>query len=264
MLHSVYSKALRDQRRVLLGWGIGIALLVSVMAAIWPSFRDMPDVEQFLANYPEEMRELFNIEAMTTGTGYFNAELFSVLLPILFIIYGIGRGARAVAGEEEAGTLDVLLVSRVSPARLVWQQAAATATGVVVLGAVLFLSTLTMSAAFGMDVGVGDAATGTLAMVLLGVEFGWLALAVGAATGRRAWAVAVPAILAVGAYVLYLVGQLVDAVEPWTPLSPFHQAIEGGPLGAGLPVAYVWLVLPALVALIPAGVWFDRRDITAH
>jgi ABC-2 type transport system permease protein len=264
MLRTVYSKALRDQRRALLGWGIGIALLMSIMAAIWPSFRDMPDVEQFLANYPEEMRELFNIETMTTGTGYFNAELYSMLLPILFIIFGIGRGARAIAGEEEAGTLDVLLVTRVSPATLVVQQAAALAAGVAVLGAVLFLSTMAMSAAFDMGVGLGAAATGAVAMVLLGIEFGWLALAIGAATGRRAWAIAIPAIFAVGGYVLYLVGQLVESVEPWMPLSPFYQAIEGGPLGAGLPVAYIWLVLPALVVLVPAAMWFNRRDITVH
>jgi ABC-2 type transport system permease protein len=264
MLSNVYSKALRDQRRALLGWGIGIALLMLIMAAIWPSFRDMPDVEQFLANYPEEMRELFNVDAMTTGTGYLNAELYSMLLPILFIIYGIGRGARAVAGEEEAGTLDVLLVTRVSPVTLIAQQAAALATGVVALGAVLYLSTLALSAAFDMGVGLGAAATGALAMVLLGVEFGWLALAVGAATGRRSRAIAVPALLAVAGYVLYLVGQLVDSVEPWLPLSPFHQAIEGGPLGAGLPLMYLWLVVPALVVLIPATMWFDRRDITVH
>jgi hypothetical protein len=31
-----------------------------------------------------------------------------------------------------------------------------------------------------------------------------------------------------------------------------------------LPVVYAWLVLPALVVQIPAGVWFDQCAITAH
>src|SRR5512138_2102423 len=137
MLGSVYSKALRDQRRALVGWSIGILLLVGLMAGIWPSFRDMPDLERFLANYPEEFGRLFNIPAMTTGTGYLNAELFSIMLPVLFIIFAIARGARAVAGEEEAGTLETVLVTPVSPTRLLLQQAAALATGVTVLGVVL-------------------------------------------------------------------------------------------------------------------------------
>jgi ABC-2 type transport system permease protein len=38
-----------------------------------------------------------------------NAELSSALVPILF--YAICRGARAIAGKEESGTLDVLLVT---------------------------------------------------------------------------------------------------------------------------------------------------------
>ena len=40
---------------------------------------------------------------MTSGLGFLNAELFSLMLPVLFLIYAIARGARLVAGEEEAG-----------------------------------------------------------------------------------------------------------------------------------------------------------------
>jgi ABC-2 type transport system permease protein len=264
MLWTVIRKSLRDQRRALAGWAIGIASMVGLMALVWPSFRDMPDLEQFLANYPKEMRELFNIESMTTGTGYLNAELYSMLLPILFIIFAIGRGARAIASEEEHGTLDVLLVTPVSPARLVAAQAITLAAVVSGLGAVLFATTLAASSAAGMGVSVADAATGTLAMMLLGLEFGWLALAVGAMTGRRAWAIGVSSIVAVAAYLLYLLGEMVDAVRPWRPISPFQQALDGGPLGAGLPLEFIWLVLPAVLVVVAAMPVFDRRDIAAR
>jgi ABC-2 type transport system permease protein len=264
MLRNVYLKGLRDQRRGLVGWSTGIVLLVLLMSALWPSIRDVADLDEFLASYPEAMRELFNLEEFATGTGFLNAELYSALLPILFLVYGVSRGARAVAGEEEAGTLDVLLVTRVSPARLVLQQAAGLATGVAALGAVTFVAVIGFSAAFGLGVTAGAAATGSLAMVLLGVEFGWLALAVGAATGRRVVAISVATVLAVGAYVLYVAGALVDAVGPWAPLSPFHQAIEGGPLGAGLRPAYAWMVLAGLAVLLASLPVFDRRDIAAH
>lgn len=39
------------------------------------------------------------------------------------------------------------------------------------------------------------------------------------------------------------------------------QVIEGGPLGAGLPAAYGWLVLAGAVALVAALPVLDRRDI---
>jgi ABC-2 type transport system permease protein len=258
-----YLKSLRDQRRALVGWSIGLILLVLLEAALWPSIRDMPDLNSFIANYPEAMRELFKMEDFGTGRGFMNAELFSAVLPVLFLIFAIGRGARLVAGEEEAGTLDVLLVTPVSPARLVIAQAAALATALAGLGAVLWITGMLCSAAFGLGLGAVDMAQATLAMVLLGLEFGWLALAAGAVTGRRSYALAVPAVGAVATYVLYVAGELVDAVQPWQPLSPFQQALAGGPLGSGWRPEYLWMPVVAVLAVLLAIPLFDRRDIAA-
>jgi ABC-2 type transport system permease protein len=264
MLRNVFLKSLRDQRRALIGWSIGIVAFVLLEAALWPSIAKMPDLDKLLAGYPEAMREMFNLEEFATGAGFFNAELFSAMLPLLFIVFGIGRGARAIAGEEEAGTLEVLLATRVSPRTLLLQQAAALATAVAGLGAVTYAAILGSSAVFDMGIGAGDLAGAMLAMVLLGVEFGWLALAIGAATGRRGMAIGLAAAAAVASYLLYVAGELVTAVEPWQPVSPFHQALGGGPLGAGLPPAYGWLALAAAVFVAVALPVFDRRDITVH
>ena len=68
---------------------------------------------------------------------------------------------------------------------------------------------------------------------------------------------------AVGAYVLHVAGELVEAVHPWQALSPFHQALADGPLGAGLPLAHTWMPLAGAVAVAAALPIFDRRDI-AH
>ncbi|MFC5177574.1 ABC transporter permease subunit [Nocardioides taihuensis] len=263
LLRSVYLKTMRDQRRSLIGWSIGIALIVLVEAAVWPSFKDMPAMDDLMSQYPDYMKDLFDIESMTSGLGFMNAELFTLLLPALFIIHGIGRGARMIAGEEEAGTLDVLLVTPVSTTRLVLSKALALITASTVLGLVLWLVTLACSLVIGMGIDAGEAATGVLAQVLLGVEFGVLALAAGAATGRRSLAVGIPAALAVAAYVLHAVSLLIPEVDPWQELSPIHQALADGPLGAGLPASYLWLVLGTLVVLVASLRLLDRRDIAA-
>jgi ABC-2 type transport system permease protein len=264
MLRNVFLKSLYDQRRALAGWSVSIVLLMVLMAALWPSVGDFENLEEFLRNYPEALREIFDLESLSTGAGFLNTELYSILLPVLFLVYAIGRGARVVAGEEQAGTLDLLLVSRVSRAGLLLQQAAAVAVCVATLGAVLFGVVVAVSPVFGLGIPPGDAATGSLALVLLGVEFGWLALAVGAATGRRVAAIGVAAAAAVASYLLYLAGRVVEAVEPWLPVSPFYQALEGGPLGAGLPAAYGWLALGAVVAVLACLPVFHRRDTGVH
>ncbi|WP_063034856.1 ABC transporter permease subunit [Nocardia grenadensis] len=261
MLRNVYLKCLRDQRRGLAGWSVGIVALVLLESALWPSISNTAGMREFVKNYPEPLRELFDLDEFGTGTGFLNVELFSMLLPTLFLVFAIGRGARAIAGEEEAGTLEVLLMTRVTPIRLVIEQAAVLATAAAALGTVLFVAVTVFSTVFGLGVAVAAALTGAVAMVLIAVEFGWLALAIGAATGHRVLAIALTSAFAVAAYVLYVASKLVDAVRPWGPLSPFHQAIEGGPLGGGLPAAYGWLLLAGAVALLAGLPVFHRRDI---
>jgi ABC-2 type transport system permease protein len=210
------------------------------------------------------MKELFKLDQFGTGSGFLNGELYSLMLPILFLVYGIGRGARSIAGEEEAGTLEVLLTTRVSPTSLVLHRAAALAVATLGLGVVLFLAVMVCSPVFGLAIPAGEAAAGSLAMVLLGVEFGWLALAVSAVTGRHVVATAVASAAAVAAYLLYAAGGLVEALQSWQGLSPFDQALAGGPLGGGIQWAFLWMPAAAAVFVAVALPLFDRRDIRVH
>ncbi|HEY0616738.1 MAG TPA: ABC transporter permease subunit [Kribbella sp.] len=95
---------------------------------------------------------------MTTGPGFLNAELFTLLLPAVFPVYGIGHGARAPAGEEDDGTLDLLLVTPITGGRIVLQKALALLTCLFVLGATLFVSTVGMSLVFGLGISAGKPA----------------------------------------------------------------------------------------------------------
>jgi ABC-2 type transport system permease protein len=152
----------------------------------------------------------------------------------------------------------------VSGARIVAQKALALLTSLVVMGLALMVTTLASSVVFDLGIDPASAASGSLSMILLGAEFGGIALAAGTISGSRAWAIAIGTVGAVAAYVLYAAGALVEAVRPWKPLSPFHQALEGGPLGAGLPARYLLPMTVAIVVVLIALPMLDRRDIAAH
>ncbi|HEY3560606.1 MAG TPA: ABC transporter permease subunit [Kribbella sp.] len=265
MFRGVFLKSLYDARRGLIGWSIAIAALVLLESALWPSIRDMPNLQQLYQSFPEELRKFFDLGAMTTGRGFLNAELFTLLLPALFLVYGIAHGARALAGEEERGTLELLLVTPVSGARIVLDKALALASSVAVLGLALFAATSLGSLIFGLGISAADAAAGALAMTLLGLEFGALALAVGALFGRRTTAIALAAAAATAAYVVYAVGLILARFESWQPYSPVYQAFHDGPLGAGLQVTYLWLLAGSALLVAVALPSLDGRDIsTAH
>ena len=261
MLRTTLGRSLYGMRRGLVGWGIGVAVCVWVMAAIWPSMQSM-DIDALLAQYPEPLKEAFNVADYGTGTGFLNGELFSIVIPAIFAVYGIGRGARLVAGEEQDGLLELVVVTPTSRTSVLLQKAAALAVGVAVLGAVLWASILVGSALAGMDVGVIPAARAAVLVTLLGIEFGAVALAVGAATGRRSAAVAAGGGLAVAAYLLYLVGQLVEGVRPYRWMSPVYQAIVDGPIGPSLPELAALMPLVAIAAVAAAAPVFDRRDLS--
>lgn len=262
MLTTVFAKTLRDQRRGLLGWGIGTAVTTLLMGAIWPSFSDV-DVNAVLENYPSEFLEVFNVNAMDTGLGFLNAELFSIVLPAMFVIYAVGRGARLLAGEEEAGTLSIVLTTPLPRVRVLIEKAAGLVVGVGVLALVLAVAVWLGSLAFDMEVSLRAAAFGALTQWFIGIEFGLLAMAVAAATGKRALAIGIPTGIAAATYMAYLAAQLVDSLHWLRWLSPFHAATTGGPLGPTLP-ALVWTMpLVGIVALAVTAPVFHSRDLTA-
>jgi ABC-2 type transport system permease protein len=249
-----------DQRRSLPFWASGLAILIVLEAALWPSMSSMPSLDEYLQELPEGLQKMFAMEQMSTGAGFLNAELFSLMLPMMFLIHGISRGARMLAGEEEAGTLDLLLVTPLTTTRLLVQEAAALCISTATLGGVVFLATVLGSQMFGLDIVVTSAAVGATALVLLGIEFGMLALVTGALTGRRGLAIAIPAGMVMAAYLWYVAAAFVDELGPWRGLSPFDQALHGGPLAPQAPASFGWLLVPPLLALLVALPLWARRD----
>lgn len=257
------TKTVVDQRRGLIGWTIGLAVIVGAMGALWPTVRDMPDISEFLDNYPAAVRDLFNIDQIATGPGYLNAELFSIIVPAMFIVYAVARGARLLAGEEESRALDVVLASPVPRSQILLAKAVGLVLGTAALGVGLFAATATTSTVLGMRISVGGLAAGSVAMIAIGVEHGLLALAVGAATGRRTVALAVGGAVGVAGYVLFVVGEIVTSLSSWQRLSPFHQVLANGPLGGALPLTLIAVVGVGVLTVAVALPLFERRDVGA-
>ena len=262
MLRNLFLKSLRDQRRGLIGWSVGIAVLIAMTTAIWPSLKSMKDFDKLVSQYPDAMKELFDIEAMATGSGYLNAELFTLTIPVVFIIFAIARGSRLTASEEEQGTFEVLLTLPYSRTRILIQKAAALVVSTIVLGVVLFLTTALANLLLDMGVPVAELASASVAMVLLGIEFGLVTIALGALTGKRGTTLAGAGALAVTTYLFYVLGAFVDDLEPWRVISPFFQAVDAGPVGGGLQPAFLWMPLVGALAVAAALTMFNRRDIS--
>ncbi|AHH19772.1 hypothetical protein NONO_c49880 [Nocardia nova SH22a] len=116
--------------------------------------------------------------------------------------------------------------------------------------------------AFDLDVGVGALAGITAGVILLGVDFGAVAMLVGAATGSRGTALGVTSALAAAAYLLSSLAPVVHWLRPARFASPFFYAVGDGQLDHGLSLAWCGVLIGIAVAAVAATVAaFERLDL---
>ena len=102
-------------------------------------------------------------------------------------MFAIGAGARAIAGEEEEGTLDLLLSTPIRRRQLLIDKIGAMVVTASALALVLFMTLWLVGPPFDLTVPAADLFEACLMLLLLGLSFGAIALAIGCATGRRGW-----------------------------------------------------------------------------
>ena len=267
MLRNAFLKTLRDARRAIAWWSLGLVAMTALMVSVYPSVRDNPELNKMVDDYPDAFKAFFGLGEnvdYTSAVGYLNSELFSFMVPLLLLIAAIGAGARATAGEEERGTLDLLLANPISRRRLVLDKLAALAAELVILALVLWLALVVGVEAIGMDVSVAHLAVATVAAALFAFVYGAIALFLGAATGRRAVATGIAAAGAVAAYLLSSLAELVESLQPLRVTSPFYHYAAGDSLRTGLAAGHtVFLLLLAAAACVAAVIAFERRDLAS-
>jgi ABC-2 type transport system permease protein len=264
MLQNVFLKTLRDRRRSLIGWTIGLIAYSIFILAFFPTIRDSAgDFEDILESIPPALRAISgrDVVDIASPVGYLNTQVFNLMAPLLLLVFAIGFGARTVAGEEQEGTLELVLAAPIPRWRLVTEKFAAMLAGTVVLGVVLWVGLAMGAQLVDMDLAVTRIAGAVLSAVLLALVYGSVALAVGCLTAKRSIAVSVAVVLAVAAYLIDAFAPLVDSIDAVKGLSPFYYYGTSRTLSSGIdPVDAAVLVFLTLVLLGVALVAFDRRD----
>jgi ABC-2 type transport system permease protein len=260
----VLVRSFRELQRAAIGWSIAVAGVALMYAAFYPSVRDSAaSLQTYLNNLPDAVKSVIGGN-YTTPAGYLRSELFSSLGVILFLVFTIGAGARAIAGEEERRTLDLVLSTPIRRRTLLTDKALAIVAVTLILGVVVFLAVLVAGPLFDLTVPATRLAGACLMLVLLAVGFGSIALAIGTATGRRTVGSAVAGGIAVVSLILNALAVPVSGLDVIRPLSPFRWYLEPDPLLRPIsPVNVLVLSGIAVVAYVVALLTFERRDLSA-
>jgi ABC-2 type transport system permease protein len=265
---ALFTAVLRDRRRAWIWWTIALVLTAIMIVGSFGAIEGQDALDESFEDIPESVRVLMGIDdelTLTSPAGYLNSQWFANMFPILLSIYGIGLGARLLAGEEGAGRLELLLAHPVARARLLsvrWWAALLLLAALFVVPTVVLLA---MAPALDLS-GIGMAAlsAASASSLLLALLHTAVTYGVGAWTGSRGVALAAGSALTGGGFLLQSLANLSEALRPIRWLSPWHWFIDARPIVDGwsamaLPTVGTLVVSACVVVLGMAR--FQTRDI---
>lgn len=247
---------LRVRARGVVIWGVAVGLYAGVMVVAYPSLEGELDLDV----YPEAFRNASGITDMGTIGGFLGAQFFNYIGPLVLSFFPILALSATIAGAEERGTMDVLLGKPLPRWQLVVGSFVAVAISLLGILAILALFTWLSATLSDVDLSFGAALEGALNLWPVSLFFGGLTLLCSAIFRRRVLAIAIPAAVLFGMYLLDVVGGLAEDMEGLQSLSAFYY------YGSGITEGMDWanfagLALAALVPVALAVLAFRRRDI---
>ncbi len=264
-MFTILIQSLKMQRKTLLFWSFGLLFLIALYIVLYPSIKDSAtELNAYIEKMPEALRTAFIEQGVDYASplGYISSEIYTQMLPILFLFFAIGFGSGAIAGEEEKGTIDIVLSTPIRRSQFLLEKFAT------LLVSLLYLSVLVVSVIFlgsgfvGLNVGLDRLIPATFMLFLLGLNFGTIAMFVGSVTGSRGLAVGLATAFAVLSFLVNTFHSLVSVLDKIKDFSPFYHYSNHNALIHGVDWAsaglLIWMTL-GLVAISIAA--FARRDL---
>jgi ABC-2 type transport system permease protein len=261
-LRSIFLKTLRDYRVAILGWGIGMGLVVMSPMASVAALVTTPQAREQLVSLAATFAWNADTVAVDTIGGYatFKIGIFIFLIAVWPLL----AASRMLRGEEDRGSLDVLLSLPRPRLRVALEKLAAMWTALLAMGVLIGLLAFAGGKKFGADFGVGDGLLYGLNLALICAVIGGLALLISQFTEERGPAAGLTAGLLLVFIVLDMVHRVIPNTEWISRLSPIYYYNLSKPLipsyGTSAGGMLVQLALAALLS--GAAIWlFERRDV---
>ena len=261
---SIYLKTLRDFRIAILGWGVGMGLATFEVQATVGSLVSTPAARATLVSLASSFAWNADPVAVDTVGGYATWKVGIFFL--LVAIWPLMACSRLLRGEEERGSLDVLLSLPRGRLRVALEKLAAVWTALLLMGLLIALITFAGGKSFNADYSLGDALLFGLNLVLICGVFGSIALLLSQFTQERGTAAGVTGGLLLVFIVLDMVHRVIPGTEWLSRLSPvyYYNLSKSLVPSYGTNPGAMLVLLGLSVLLSGAALWlFVRRDVGA-
>jgi ABC-2 type transport system permease protein len=261
---NVFLRTLRDFRIAIVGWSLGSGLVMFEVEATVGSLISTPAARATLVSLASSFAWNADVVAVDTVGGYATWKVGVFIL--LIAIWPLLACSRILRGEEERGSMDVLLSLPRGRLQIALEKLAAVWTALLLMGLLIGLITFAGGKSFNADYSLTDALLFGLNLALICGVFGSLALLVSQFTQERGAAAGATGGLLVVFIVLDMVHRVIPGTQWLSRLSPVYYSNLSKPLvpSYGTNPGAMLVLLGLSVLLSGAALWlFARRDVGA-
>lgn len=264
MFRNVFLKTLFDFRYALLGWGAGFVFISLYIMYFYPFVSNTTQFIDVIDALPPVVKNLIGDRMMlTTPEGFLSIQPFSMMAPLMLLVFAIQKSGDVIAGEKERNTLDLLLANPIPRYRLVMEKWGAIAVSLLILCSVFWLSMTLGSVVFNISISSTRVAEIILSAYMLGLFFVSLTLFFTCMWPRKKPVMGIVSGFALVSYLVNAYAPMVSGLHPYRVFSPFYYYNGAKPLINGLDLSH-FLILTAGVVLFLfiSAVFFSRVDLT--
>jgi ABC-2 type transport system permease protein len=261
LLGSVLGKTVRDW----LPWGVGAIVALWILGAFYVIMMSAAG-DAYISLIGDMPPALASIYGQQDGTaaGMALSGMYSLMGPIVLLAYAIGLGASAAVGEEEGGTLPLLLSSHLRRRSILLTKSLVVGVGVVVIAVAMGLGLVASATLVGLDLSGHDVLGPSLQLIGLALFFAALSLSVSAWRASSSLGIGVAAAMAVASWFLTTTLPVVEGLADVARLTPWYLYSGANALYEGLDPLLLFAALGLAATLFAAGARaLDRRDLRA-
>ena len=229
MFANVFTKTTRDRQLGLLVGALSIAVLLwygmAVYRTVYVSFYDQ---------LPPAFLELMGIPAEGDVASLAFGAMYNLMGALTLAGLAISMGSASIAGEEANGTIGLVLGNPVSRRKVLLSKAASIVLLAAVGVGILWVAAYAIPAMLSVDIAGIDVEALVLVLLLNTVFYGFLAMVIGAWTGKGSTASGgAVAVMMVG-YIGSGVFPLIEGLGNWAKIFPWYYFSSSQPMLNGV------------------------------
>jgi ABC-2 type transport system permease protein len=251
----------KSRTKSLLILGISLFLFFIMMGASYSSLATQ--YADLFTNAPPVFEAFVgDIANIGTPAGFLGVEMFSIMVPVMFVVISIGYGSGALASEIESGSIELLLSRNLSRTKLISSKI----LNLILMNFVLVLFSWAGVALstlfFDFNISLTDTFMALMSGFLLSLTFGALAMLISVITKRKDLSLGVTTGVFTIMYVWSSMANVIEKIQKLDFLSAFKfydasRLLEGNYIFGGSIV----LIILSLVIFGVSIVIFNQEDM---